>query len=88
MKGDTSINDGVKSLKLFVSEVALLVEIDDEYAWFIDFGALTHMSYDKNWFDEYHDNIDGTHMYLGDNISHKVQGYGIICVNFPNGQMK
>lgn len=46
------------------------------------------MSCNKNWFDEYHDNIDGTHIYLGDNKSHKVQGYGIICVNLPNGQMK
>lgn len=32
VKGETSINDGVKSLKLFVSEVALSVETDDEYA--------------------------------------------------------
>ena len=46
------------------------------------------MSCNKNWFDEYHDNIDGTHIYLGDNRSHKVQGYGVICVNLPNGQMK
>ena len=64
------------------------VETNDEYAWFIDSGASAHMSCNKNWFDEYHDNTDGTHIYLGDNRSHKVQGYGIICVNLPNGQMK
>ena len=88
LKGDTSINDGVKSLKLFVSKATLLVETDDEYAWFIDSGASTHMSCNKNWFDEYHDNTDGTHIYLGDNRTQKVQGYGIVCVNLPNGQLK
>ena len=88
MKGDTSINDGVKSLKLFVSEAALSVETNDENAWLIDSGALAHVSCNKNWFGEYHENTDGTHIYLGDNISHKIQGYGIICVNLPNGQMK
>ena len=25
-------------------------------------------------------------IYLGDNRSHKIQGYGKICVNLPNGQ--
>jgi hypothetical protein len=28
------------------------------------------------------------HIYLGDNRSHKIRGYGVICVNLPNGQMK
>ena len=88
MKDDTSINDGLKSLKLFVSKVALSVETDDKNAWFIDSRALAHMSCNKNWFGESHENIDGTHIYLGDNKSHKVQGYGIICVNLPNGKMK
>ena len=41
VKGDTSINDGVKSLKLFVSEAILSVETNDENAWFIDTGAST-----------------------------------------------
>ena len=53
VKGETSINDGVKSLKLFVSEATLSVETDDEYAWFIDSGASTHMYCNKNWFDEH-----------------------------------
>jgi hypothetical protein len=44
VKGDTFINDGVKSLKLFASEAALSVETDDEYTWFIDSSALAHMS--------------------------------------------
>jgi hypothetical protein len=85
---DTSVNDGFKNLKLFISEVALSVETDDENAWFIDSGASTHMSCNKEWYDEYYENIDGTHIYLGDNRSHKVQGYGVISVNLPDGQMR
>jgi hypothetical protein len=52
------------------------------------FRTSAHMSCNKEWFDEYHESTDETHIYLGDNISHKIQGYGVICVNLPNGQMK
>ena len=74
----TSVNDGFKNLKLFISKAALSVETDDENSWFIDFGASTHMTYNKEWYDEYYEKIDGTHIYLGDNRSHKVQGYGVV----------
>ena len=88
VKTNTSINDGFKNMKLFISEAALSTETDDEYAWFIDSGALAHMSCVKEWFDEYHESTDATHIYLGDNRSHKIQGYGVICVNLPNGKKK
>ena len=65
------IND-FKNLRLFISEDALSVETDDENAWFIDSGASAHMSCRKEWFDEYNEKLDGTHIYSGDNRSHKV----------------
>jgi len=74
VNSDTSINDGFRNLKLFISKVALFVESDDESAWFIDLGASTHMSCNKEWFDEYHESTNDTHIYLGDNRSHKIQG--------------
>ena len=43
------------------------------------------MSCNKEWFDEYHENIDETYVCIGDNRSLKVQGYGVIGVNLPNG---
>ena len=46
------------------------------------------MSYVKDWFDEYHERTNATHIYLGNNRSHKIRGYGVICVNLPNGQKK
>ena len=76
MKTDTSINDGFKNLKLFIYEAALSTENDDENAWFIE------------WFGEYYERTNETHMYLGDNRSHRIRGYRVICVNLPNGQMK
>ena len=39
-------------------------------------------------FDEYNEKHDGTHIYLGDNRSHQVQGYGIINVKLSNGKLK
>lgn len=85
---DTSISDGFKDLKLFVSDAAFSMENDDKNAWFIDSSASLHMYCNKEWFDEYHENIDGTYVCLGDNRSLKVQGYGVIGVNLPNGQEK
>ena len=42
----------------------------------------------KEWSDEYYENIDGVYIYLGDKKSCKVKGYGIISVKFPHGQLK
>ena len=66
MDKDTSINDGFKNIKLFVSNVALSNETNDMNGWFIDFGASLHMSCNKDWFDEYHENIYGKYIYLGE----------------------
>ena len=46
------------------------------------------MSRNREWYDEYHQKYDGTHIYLGDNMSHEVQGYGVISVNIHDGQLK
>ena len=71
----TSINDGFKNIKLFVYDDALSTETNDVNAWFIDSSASLHMSCKTVWFDEYHENIDGTCVYLGIKRSLQVQGY-------------
>ena len=83
---DTLINDEFKNLILFVSNAALSAETDYVNAWFIDSSASFHMYCNKDWFDEYHENIDGTYVYLGDNKSLNFHDYGVIGLNFPNGQ--
>ena len=70
--------NGLKNIRLFISENSLFVETDDESVWFLDLGAYAHMSCNREWYDEYHDKSDGTHIYLGDNKSDEVQGYGVI----------
>ena len=85
VRKDTPDVNGFKNLRLFISEHALSAETDDENAWFIDSGASAHMSCNKDWYDEYYEKSDGTHIYLGDNSSHKVLGYGVISVNLPDG---
>ena len=62
VKDDTSFSEGFKNLKLFIFEATLSAETDDENAWFIDSGASTHMSCVKEWFDEYHESKDETHI--------------------------
>jgi hypothetical protein len=84
---DPEIN-GLSNLRLFISEHALSAETDDKNAWFIDSGASAHMSCRREWFDDYNEKIDGTHIYLGDNRSLKVQGYGIVKVKLSNGELK
>ena len=72
---------------MFLFDATLSAETDDENAWFIDSGASTHMTCNKEWYDKYYEKTDGTHIYLGDNRSLKVQGYGVISVYLPNGQL-
>lgn len=46
------------------------------------------MSCKRDWFDTYHEVNNGGNIYLGDNISHEIKGYGDISVMMPNGQEK
>jgi len=49
---DTPNTRGFKNLRLnIIFEAALSAKIDDENAWFIDFGASAKMSCNKDWFD-------------------------------------
>ena len=68
-----------------MSNATLLVETEDDNAWFIDSGASIHMSCKSDWLDTYHEINNGGHIYLGDNRSHEIKGYGNISVMMPNG---
>lgn len=85
---DEAISQDVSNLKLFVSNATLSVETDDDNACFIDFGASIHMSCKRDWFDTYHEINNGGHIYLGDNRSHEIKGYGNISVMMPDEQEK
>jgi hypothetical protein len=61
-RGETMHDD----LRLFLSDVALLAKTDDSNAWFVDSSASIHMSCNKDWFENYHENDNGATIYLGD----------------------
>ena len=60
---DTLVNDGFKNLRLFTSEVVLSAKTDDENARFIHSSASSYMTCNKEWYDEYYENIYGTHLF-------------------------
>ena len=49
-----------------ISQGTMSIETNDKNSWYVDSGSFAHMSCNKEWFDEYYENIDGTHVYLGD----------------------
>ena len=44
VNNDSSINEGFKNLKLFISQAAMSTNNDDKNAWYVDSGASFHMS--------------------------------------------
>ena len=61
--------------------MTLLVKINNCKAWFIDSGASIQMTCNADYFVTYHEKVDGTKIYLGDDICHGIIGYGV-CVKF------
>jgi hypothetical protein len=68
-----------------VSNAALSAEMDDFDAWFVDFGASVHMTYNKNWYVNFKETQNGASIYLGDYRAHQIKAYGDIPVTLPNG---
>jgi hypothetical protein len=47
------------------------------------------MSCNRNWFDTCHENINDVHkIYLGDDRSHEIKGYGDVSVTLLTGEVK
>jgi hypothetical protein len=77
-----------KDLRLFVSNAALSTKIDDVDTWFVDSGASFHMTCNKNWYINFKETHNGAHIYLGDDHSYQIKGYGDILVTLLNGVVK
>jgi hypothetical protein len=73
---------------LFVSDVVLSTNIVDVNTWFIDSNASIHMTCNRNWFETYHENSNDAHIYLGDDRSHEIKGFGDVCMNLHTGEVK
>ena len=63
-------------------------ETDDVDAWFVDYGASIHMTCNKNWYIKFKKTHNGAHIYLGDDHSYQIKGYGDIPVTLSNGTIR
>jgi hypothetical protein len=75
-------------LKLFMSNAALSAETDDSDARFVDSRASLHMTCNKNWYANFKETKNGASIYLGDDHTHQIKGYGDIPVTLPNGTVR
>ena len=46
------------------------------------------MSCNKDWFENYSETNNGANIYLGDDRSHQIKGYGYLSVTLSNGFVK
>jgi hypothetical protein len=77
-----------KDLKVFVSNVVLSAETDDVDAWFVDSDTSIHMTCNKNWYTHFKETHNSAHIYLGDDRSYQIKGYGDIPVTLLNGTVR
>ncbi|GJT87611.1 zinc finger, CCHC-type containing protein [Tanacetum coccineum] len=58
----------------------------DAIAWWIDFGAITHVCKDRCWFKTYEPVEDGSVLYMGDDHFAHVHGKGSVVLEFSSGK--
>ncbi|GJW74062.1 zinc finger, CCHC-type containing protein [Tanacetum coccineum] len=56
----------------------------DAIAWWIDFGATTHVCKDRCWFQTYEPVEDGSVLYMGDDYFAPVHGKGSVVLEFSS----
>jgi len=76
------------NLKLFVFDVALSTETNEDGTWFMDSGASTHMTCNKHWYENFKETNNGYNIYLGDDRAYHIKGYGDIHVILPSGNIR
>jgi hypothetical protein len=77
-----------KDLRLFVSNPALSAENNDVNAWFVDSRVSIHMKCSKTWYRNFKETCNGAHIYLGDDRSYQINGYGDILVTLLNDNVR
>ena len=55
---------------------------EDNYAWWIDSGATSHICKDRCWFNNYEVIEDGSVLYMGDYTSAPIFGRGSVSLVF------
>jgi hypothetical protein len=86
--GEENLNFDSKDLRLFMSNDTLSAETNDVDAWFVDSGASIHMTCNNDWYINFKETNNGAHIYLGDDHSYQIKGYGDIPVTLLNGTVR
>lgn len=71
-----------------MSNDSLSVEANEDETWFVDFGASSHMTSNKHWYENFKETNNGANIYLGDDRAYQIRGYGNIPMIFPNDNIK
>eukprot|EP00253_Pinus_taeda_P018459 PITA_18459 len=72
--------------RLFTVDCALSASNEDDI-WYVDSGASSHMTGNKEIFDSLEEIINGSKIYLGDDNGYQIKGHGAISVKLPNGKI-
>eukprot|EP00253_Pinus_taeda_P004307 PITA_04307 len=67
-------------------DCALTTSNEDDI-WYVDSGASSHMTGNKEFFDSLEEVINGSKIYLGDDNVYQIKGHGVISVKLPNGKI-
>ncbi|KAL0445977.1 UNVERIFIED_CONTAM: putative mitochondrial protein [Sesamum latifolium] len=60
--------------------------LDDDVAWWIDWGATTHACKDRGWFKVFQPVDDGSILHMGNESSAPIVGVGSIVLEFTSGK--
>eukprot|EP00253_Pinus_taeda_P003693 PITA_03693 len=72
--------------QLFTVDCALTASNEDDI-WYVDSGASSHMTGNKEFFESLEEIINGSKIYLGDDNGYQIKGHGVISVKLPNGKI-
>ncbi|KAL4561507.1 hypothetical protein LXL04_033674 [Taraxacum kok-saghyz] len=78
-------SDKIKG-KTDVGQPSVHMVEDDDYTWWVDSGATSHMCKDRRWFEKLTPVDDGYTVMMGDDSSQQICGYGIVNLQFTSGK--
>ncbi|GJR04311.1 zinc finger, CCHC-type containing protein [Tanacetum coccineum] len=65
----------------------LVVNMDDDVAWWVNSGATVHVCKDRCWFKTYDSLNDGSILYMGNESTTLVHGRGCVDLKFSSGKI-
>ena len=83
--GHFADGDHNQDLRLFMVDSD---ENDEASTWFLDSRASTHMTGNRQWFENFKETSSGSKIYLGDDRGYQIKRYGNLHVIFPNGNIR